>query len=137
MAVCTACRVRDLDKERIKLASINLQCVLCVHFHIGFTNGGCSSFKPGPLLLQLVGLPGGLGEDPPLGDEHDMLAGELLLELPDQPGLDLLEGLQLGHGDEDHDSLLSTSTVNLAEAGIGLIFQMPSVMLILLIRECK
>ena len=34
---------------------------------------------PGPLLLQLVGLPGGLGQDPPLGDEDDMLATELLL----------------------------------------------------------
>ena len=31
------------------------------------------------LLLQLVGLPGGLGQDPPLGDEDDMLATELLL----------------------------------------------------------
>ena len=91
---------------------------------------------PGPLLLQLVRLPGGLGEDPPLGDEHDMLAGELLLELPHQPGLDLLEGLQLGHGNEDHDGLLSTSTVNLAKEGIGLIIQMPSVMLIF-IRECN
>ena len=41
---------------------------------------------PGPLLLQLVGLPGGLGQDPPLGDEHNVLAGELLLQLTDQPG---------------------------------------------------
>ena len=135
--MCTACRVRDLEKYTIQLESNNLRCGHRVHFHIGFTDEACFSFVPGPLLLQLVGLPGGLGEDPPLGDEHDMLAGELLLELPHQPGLDLLEGLQLGHGDEDHDGLLPTSTVNLAEAGIGLIFQMPSVMLILLIRECK
>ena len=133
--MCTACRVRDLDKYRIQLESNNLWCGLGVHFHIGFTGGGCFSFIPGPLLLQLVGLPGGLGENPPLGDEHDMLAGELLLELPHQPGLDLLEGLQLGHGNEDHDGLLSTSTVNLATAGIGLIYQMPSMMLIF-IREC-
>ena len=137
MAVCTACRVRDLDKYRIQLESNNLWCGLGVHFHIGFTGGGCFSFIPGPLLLQLVGLPGGLGEDPPLGDEHDMLAGELLLELPHQPGLDLLEGLQLGHGNEDHDGLLSTSTVNLAKASKGMIYQMSSVMLILLIRECN
>ena len=119
------------------MESNDLRCGLRVHIHIGYTDGVCISFVPGPLLLQLVGLPSGFGEDPPLCDEHDMLAGELLLELPHQPGLDLLEGLQLGHGDEDHDSLLSTSTVNLAEAGIGLIFQMPSVMLILLIRECN
>ena len=66
-----------------------------------------------------------------------MLARELLLQLPHQPGLDLLEGLQLGHRHEDHDGLLSTSTVNLAKEGIGLMYQMPSVMLILLIRECN
>ena len=40
---------------------------------------------PGPLLLQLVRLPGGLGEDPPLGDEDDVLPAELLLELSHQP----------------------------------------------------
>ena len=109
----------------------------CIFNRVQFTDEACFSFVPGPLLLQLVGLPGGLGEDPPLGDEHDMLAGELLLELPHQPGLDLLEGLQLGHGNEDHDGLLSTSTVNLAKTCIGLMYQMPPVMLILLIRECN
>ena len=41
---------------------------------------------PGPLLLQLIGLPGGLGKDPPLGDEDHVLPGELLLQLTDQPG---------------------------------------------------
>ena len=40
---------------------------------------------PGPLLLQLVGLPGGLGQDPPLGNEHHVLAAELLLELSHKP----------------------------------------------------
>ena len=40
---------------------------------------------PGPLLLQLVGLPGGLGQDPPLRDEDHVLPGELLLQLTDQP----------------------------------------------------
>ena len=39
---------------------------------------------PGSLLLQLVGLPGGLGQDSPLGNEHHMLATELLLQLSDQ-----------------------------------------------------
>ena len=40
---------------------------------------------PGPLLLQLVGLPGGLGQNPSLSDEHDMLSAELLLQLTNQP----------------------------------------------------
>ena len=37
------------------------------------------SARSGSLLLQLVGLPGGLGQDPPLGNEDHMLATELLL----------------------------------------------------------
>ena len=40
---------------------------------------GHQSAGPGSLLLQLVGLPGGLGQDPPLGNEDHMLATELLL----------------------------------------------------------
>ena len=44
-----------------------------------------------------------------------MLARELLLQLPHQPGLDLLEGLQLWHWDEDHDGLLSSGAVNLGK----------------------
>merc|ERR1719219_536221 len=51
---------------------------------------GHQSAGPRSLLLQLVGLPGGLGQDPPLGNEDDVLATELLLELSHQPGLDLL-----------------------------------------------
>ena len=79
----------------------------------------------GPLLLQHVSLAGRLGEDPALGDEDDMLAGELLLELADQAGLDLLEGLALGHGDEDDDGLLAADLdllgggdVQLAQLGL-------------------
>jgi hypothetical protein len=41
------------------------------------THQKCS--RPRPLLLKLVGLPGGLGEDTPLGDEDHMLSAELLL----------------------------------------------------------
>jgi hypothetical protein len=41
---------------------------------------------PRPLLLELVGLPGGLGEDPSLGNEDHMLPAELLLQLTHQPG---------------------------------------------------
>ena len=40
---------------------------------------GHQSAGSGSLLLQLVGLPGGLGQDPPLGNEDHMLATELLL----------------------------------------------------------
>ena len=46
-------------------------------------------------MLQLVGLASRLWQDPPLGNEDDMLAGELLLQLADQSGLDFLERLQL------------------------------------------
>ena len=48
-----------------------------------------------------------------------MLARELLLQLPHQPGLDLLEGLQLWHWDEDHDGLLSSGAVNLGRKKIS------------------
>ena len=40
---------------------------------------------PGSLLLQLVGLPGGLGKDSPLGNEDNMLATELLLQFSNKP----------------------------------------------------
>ena len=46
---------------------------------------GLQGAGPGPLLLQLVGLPGGLGLDGSLGDEHNMLATKFLLQLTDQP----------------------------------------------------
>ena len=48
---------------------------------------GLQGARPGSLLLQLVGLPGGLGQDGPLGNEHHMLATEFLLQLTDQPGI--------------------------------------------------
>ena len=51
----------------------------------------------GSLLLKLVGLSCWLGQDPSLGNEDDVLAGELLLQLANQTGLDLLERLQLGN----------------------------------------
>ena len=53
--------------------------------------------EPWPLLLKLVGLSCWLGQNPPLCDEDDVLAGELLLQFTDQTGLDLLERLQLGN----------------------------------------
>jgi hypothetical protein len=70
-------------------------------------------------------LPRGLGQNPSLGDEDDVLAGELLLQLADKPGLDLLEGLELRHGHEDDDGalaghldLLGRRDVELAELGL-------------------
>ena len=47
------------------------------------------SSGPGSLLLQLVGLPGGLGQDGSLGNEHHMLATELFLQLANQPKVQL------------------------------------------------
>merc|ERR1719232_862646 len=58
-----------------------------------------------------------LGQDPPLGNEHHVLAAELLLELSHKPGLDLLKGLELGHRHEDNNSLLSSGAVNLLSGG--------------------
>ena len=42
------------------------------------------SARARPLLLAGVVLPGGLGQDAPLGDEHHVLSAELLLQLPHQ-----------------------------------------------------
>ena len=39
----------------------------------------------GTLLLQLVGLAGGLLEDPALSDEDDVATGKLLLQFTDEP----------------------------------------------------
>merc|ERR1712080_516652 len=72
---------------------------------------------PWTLLLQLVSLPGGFGQDPPLGNKDHMFSRELLLKLPHQPGLDLLEGLELRDGDEDHNSLLAAGALNLLGRG--------------------
>jgi len=68
---------------------------------------------PWTLLLKLVGLPGRLGQDPPLGNKYHMLARELLLKLPHQPGLNLLEGFELRHRDEDYDGFLASRAFHL------------------------
>jgi len=58
------------------------------------------------LLLGLSVLPSlRLGEDAASGDENDVLAAELLLELTNETGLDLLVLLQLGHRHVDDDAL--------------------------------
>lgn len=71
----------------------------------GIVDGGQSAGSWTLLLVGVTAAALGLGQDTTLADEHDVLAGELLLQLTDQPGLDLLEGLLLGHRDVDHDSL--------------------------------
>jgi hypothetical protein len=61
-----------------------------------------------PLLLVLgPRLPRGLGQNFPLGDKHNMVSRELLLQFTDQTGLDLLELLELRHGHVDDDRLLA------------------------------
>lgn len=62
-----------------------------------------------PFLLVLrPRLPGGLGQDFPLSDKHDVVAGKLLFQLADQTGLDLLELLELRHGHVDDYRLFAT-----------------------------
>lgn len=65
------------------------------------TVNGHQRTAAGSLLFLLVNFPRRLGEDSPLGNEDDMLARELLLQLTDQPGLNLLEGLQLRNRHKD------------------------------------
>ena len=68
----------------------------------------------GSLLLLLVArLFGRFRQDAPLGDEDDVASAELLLQLPDQTRLDLLVGLELGHGDEDDDGAFAAAHVHL------------------------
>lgn len=58
------------------------------------------------LLLQRVAcVARRLGQNLAFANEHNVLAGEFLLELAHQTGLDLLEGLLLGHRHIDDDGL--------------------------------
>ena len=52
----------------------------------------------------------------PVGDEHDVAAGELLLELADEPRLDLLERALQAVGDVEHHGL-AAPRVDLGGAG--------------------
>lgn len=71
----------------------------------GVVHGGQGTGTRTLLLVRVTTTALGLGQDATLADEHDVLAGELLLQLTDQPGLDLLEGLLLGHRHVDDDGL--------------------------------
>ena len=52
-------------------------------------------------------------EDRSLRDDDHVLAAELLLQLPYEAGLDLVEVLQQAEGDEDDDGLLASGNINL------------------------
>merc|ERR1711976_470943 len=74
---------------------------------------GGQSTAPGTLLLILgAAFPGRFGQNPPLGDEDHVLSTELLLQLPHQTHLDLLEGLQLRNGNEDDDGFPAATNLN-------------------------
>ena len=64
------------------------------------------------LLLLPVHFPGWLGQNPSLGDKDHMFARELLLEFANQPGLDLLKGLNLRNGHEDNNGLFACADIN-------------------------
>merc|ERR1712080_791760 len=113
MLVCwvlSRCTLNSLEpSRRINPLSYNLSRVNQV-----IEDGGVhrlESTGDRPLLFQLVSLPGGLGRNPPLGNEHHMLPREFLLQLADQSGLDLLESLQLWNWDKDDDGFLASATI--------------------------
>ena len=56
----------------------------------------------------------GFGHDPPLGQEHDVAVGELLLQLARQALLDLVVGGQAGHGHKDDNGLAPLANLDLA-----------------------
>lgn len=60
-------------------------------------------------------LAGGLAEDTALRNKENVAVGELLLELTDETGLDLVVSLQQGDRDEDDDGLLSVTNINLCK----------------------
>ena len=61
------------------------------------------------LLVAKLGLASGLGQNSSLGNENDVLARKLLLQLAYKAGLDLLERTQLRHRHKDDDGLLAAN----------------------------
>ena len=59
----------------------------------------------------------GVAEDGTLGDDEDVAAGELLLELADELLVDLVEGLEKLVGDVEDDGLLAGTAVDLLGGG--------------------
>merc|ERR1719476_1159157 len=64
------------------------------------------------LLLLPVHFPGWFGQNSPLGNEDHMLTRELLLQFANQPGLDLLKGLDLWNGHEDNNGLFALANLD-------------------------
>mmetsp|Transcript_6257 Transcript_6257/g.17970 ORF Transcript_6257/g.17970 Transcript_6257/m.17970 type:complete len:237 (-) Transcript_6257:85-795(-) len=60
---------------------------------------------------------GGGGHDAAVGDDDHVLAAELLLKLPHQPLLDLVEALQQPEGHVNDDGLAAASDINLLGGG--------------------
>mmetsp|Transcript_13430 Transcript_13430/g.34249 ORF Transcript_13430/g.34249 Transcript_13430/m.34249 type:complete len:207 (-) Transcript_13430:78-698(-) len=73
----------------------------------------CEGAAAGPLLHLLPVLAAGSAEDAALGNNHDVLAAELLLELAYKTGLDAVVGLQQAVGDKQHNSLLVVADLDL------------------------
>lgn len=71
----------------------------------------------GAETLRLLGAGVGLSEDVALGHDDDVTARELLLELADEAGLDLVEGLLELVRDVHDDGLASGTAVDLLGGG--------------------
>jgi hypothetical protein len=63
--------------------------------------------------LLLARVTSRLRHDTALSNEENVTVRELLLELTGESLLDLVEGLELRNGNEDNDSLLATTNLNL------------------------
>ncbi|CAH0368472.1 unnamed protein product, partial [Pelagomonas calceolata] len=71
---------------------------------------------PRPRALRLRAPRVVLAQDRPLAHHNHVPPRELLLELADEPRLDLVVFFQLGEGHEDDDGLLAAADVDLARA---------------------
>jgi len=63
--------------------------------------------------LRFGGAGVGVAKDGALSDEHNVLASELLLQLPGELDLDFVDGLEKLERNVDDDSLLSSSDIDL------------------------
>jgi hypothetical protein len=73
---------------------------------------GSQGARSGTRLLTVVATARN-SQDAALGNENNVTVRELLLKLTGDLGLDLLERLLVGDGNEDNDSLLTSANFNL------------------------
>jgi len=66
----------------------------------------------GSLLLALSVLFANYGEDAAVGNHHNMLATEFLLQFPNKSSLNLVEALEKTVGDENQNGALATTKIN-------------------------